>query len=163
MKCGDIIMRTRDELNKKNFQEKKSSLIIQRDNINKLLDEIVNFKIIYISGPVGFGKTTAVKEWCDSIDEQVLWYSIDDKEIESDKLIEKISEEIEKFHENGKTKIIVVDNFENVRNKDALQFSIIDEMFDEYKLILISRSVLPSGLKYSSFATTCASSAFSFS
>lgn len=141
-------MRTRDELNKKIFQEKKSSLIIQRDNINKLLDEIVNFKIIYISGPVGCGKTTAVKEWCNSIDEQVLWYSIDDKEIESDKLIEKISEEIEKFHENGKTKIIVVDNFENVRNKDVLQFSIIDEMFDEYKLILISRSVLTSGLKY---------------
>ena len=76
MKCGDIIMRTRDELNKKIFQEKKSSLIIQRDNINKLLDEIVNFKIIYISGPVGCGKTTAVKEWCNSIDEQVLWYSI---------------------------------------------------------------------------------------
>ena len=141
-------MRTREELNKKNFQEKKSSLIIQRDNINKLLDEIVNFKIIYISGPVGCGKTTAVKEWCDSIDEQVLWYSIDDKEIESDKLIEKISKEIDEFHENGETKIIVVDNFENVRNKDALQFSIIDEMFDEYKLILISRSVLPSGLKY---------------
>ena len=53
-------------------RKNKSSLLVKKENINKLLNEIYDVKIIYIHGPIGCGKTTAVREWCNSIDEEVL-------------------------------------------------------------------------------------------
>lgn len=134
-------------IRKKNIKENKSSLIIRRDVINKLLDKIIQFKVIYISGTIGCGKTTAVKEWCKNIDEQILWLSIDDK-MKCCNFADLITNEAEKFNKNNRLKIIVIDNFQKMKDKNNIQFSIIEQLSDEYRFIFISNSVLPNGLKY---------------
>lgn len=129
-------------------RKNKSSVLVKKENINKLLDEIYNVKIIYVNGPIGCGKTTIVREWCNNIDEEVLWYSIDKKGIESDKLAEILSKKAKEFDKNKKQKIIVIDNFERLKDKDKILFSVIDEISEEYKLIFISCFNIPNGLKY---------------
>ncbi|MFQ7001744.1 MAG: LuxR C-terminal-related transcriptional regulator [Clostridium sp.] len=127
-------------------RKNKSSLLVKKENINKLLNEIYDVKIIYIHGPIGCGKTTAVREWCNSIDEEVLWYSIDENGIESNKLIDTLTKRVKEAEK--KKKIIVIDNFERLKDKDKILFSIIDEIPKEYKLIFISCFAIPNGLKY---------------
>lgn len=131
-----------------NDEERKNnlSLLVKKENINKLLNQIYDVKIIYIHGPIGCGKTTAVREWCNSIDEEVLWYSIDENGIESNKLIDTLSKRVRES--DKKQKIIVIDNFERLKDKDKILFSIIDEIPKEYKLIFISCFAIPNGLKY---------------
>ena len=125
-------------------RKNKSSLLVKKENINKLLNEIYDVKIIYIYGPIGCGKTTAVREWCNDIGEEVLWYSIDEDGIESNKLIDTLTKKVKK----AEKKIIVIDNFERLKDKDKTLFSIIDEIPKEYKLIFISCFAIPNGLKY---------------
>lgn len=127
-------------------RKNKSSLLVKKENINKILNQIYNVKTIYIHGPIGCGKTTAVREWCNNIDEEVLWYSIDENGIESKKLIDTLSKRLQKS--DKKQKIIVIDNFERLKDRDKILFSIIDEIPKEYKLILISCFEVPNGLKY---------------
>ncbi len=125
-------------------RKNKSSLLVKKENINKLLNEIYDVKIIYIHGPIGCGKTTAVREWCNGIGEEVLWYSIDEDGIESNKLIDTLTKRVKE----AEKKIIVIDNFERLKDKDKILFSIIDEIPKEYKLIFISCFAIPNGLKY---------------
>lgn len=134
-------MQGNDEGRKNNL-----SLLVKKENINKLLNQIYDVKIIYIHGPIGCGKTTAVREWCNSIDEEVLWYSIDENGIESNKLIDTLSKRVRESKK--KQKIIAIDNFERLKDKDKILFSIIDEIPKEYKLIFISCFAIPNGLKY---------------
>ena len=61
-----------------NFRPK----LLCRNRIYKMLDEVFNVPLLFVSAPMGYGKTTVVKEYLDNIKttENIIWFSILDEE-----------------------------------------------------------------------------------
>jgi len=54
------------------------SPLVSRERILKRLDQGLNSKLILISAPAGFGKTTALSEWARQAQLPVSWLSLDE-------------------------------------------------------------------------------------
>jgi LuxR family maltose regulon positive regulatory protein len=54
--------------------------LVSRPRLFKLLDEVLNYKLILVSAPAGFGKTTLLSEWVHYIQPETntAWFSLDD-------------------------------------------------------------------------------------
>jgi|GEM_PF-4417213 len=58
-------------LSTKLFVPKLKSYFINRNRINVKFDNILDYKLVLISAPAGFGKTTAVVSWLDSLNSTI--------------------------------------------------------------------------------------------
>ena len=52
--------------------------VVSRERLIHLLQEGLTRKLILISAPAGFGKTTLVAEWAENLPVPVAWLSLDD-------------------------------------------------------------------------------------
>ncbi|MGI8559057.1 MAG: LuxR C-terminal-related transcriptional regulator [Solirubrobacteraceae bacterium] len=59
------------------------SRIVARPHLLELLDEGLSARVTLMSGPTGWGKTTAVAEWATARDAQFAWVSLDSGDNES--------------------------------------------------------------------------------
>ena len=55
----------------------KNPLIIQRDRLNKQIQTAAHARLIYISAPAGYGKTSLARSWIQATDNQVAWYTLE--------------------------------------------------------------------------------------
>ncbi len=58
-------------LSTKLFVPKLKSYFINRNRINVKFDNILDYKLVLISAPAGFGKTSAVVSWLDSLNSTI--------------------------------------------------------------------------------------------
>lgn len=59
---------------------------VERKNLLRLLDNAVNYPVVLINAPAGYGKTTLISQWC-ADKKNIGWYSLD----ESDNQTERFS------------------------------------------------------------------------
>jgi LuxR family maltose regulon positive regulatory protein len=51
--------------------------LVDRPRINRALDADGDAVLALVSAPAGYGKTTAVRAWCDGLDAEVAWITLD--------------------------------------------------------------------------------------
>jgi ATP/maltotriose-dependent transcriptional regulator MalT len=51
--------------------------VVERPRIGRALDADGDAVLTLVSAPVGYGKTTAVRAWCDTLDVEVAWVTLD--------------------------------------------------------------------------------------
>lgn len=159
-----------------------SSFII-RKNLESKLDSCTTSKVVYVSSPAGFGKTTLISQWLKNRSEKKIWLSLDEND-NSEKVFisylikafegflkEKIggllpyledSEYILNYFIDNINKIteevfFILDDFHFISNDkiDKVLFFLINNSPQNLHFIILSRSEAP--ISFSKFITnlTC--------
>lgn len=83
----------------------KQTKLLKRKRINKILSEIFNYSLTIVEAPMGFGKTTAVKNFLFDLKTPYLWIAFLNSSASSTFFWEKFSNEIMKIDENSAKKL----------------------------------------------------------
>ncbi|AWI04414.1 LuxR C-terminal-related transcriptional regulator [Clostridium drakei] len=83
----------------------KQTKLLKRKRINKILSEIFNYSLTIVEAPMGFGKTTAVKNFLSNLKTPYLWIAFLNSTASSTFFWEKFSNEIMKVDESSAKKL----------------------------------------------------------
>lgn len=114
---------------------KTTNTLLKRNRIIKLLKESIESKIIYLSAPIGCGKTIAVKQFIKATKYDFMIIDCSKKE------------EINKLN-SVKNKYFVLENFNKIDEKDKeIAINFIDNSDDNFHFIINSRKPVEKKLK----------------
>ena len=64
------------------YRPKTKPYLVYRQNLSDILDKAKNKKLVLVSAPAGYGKTTIVAQWIDKNNHSCAWYSLDNSDNE---------------------------------------------------------------------------------
>ena len=75
-----------------------TSNLVHRSKLFELLNEGLNRKLILVSAPAGFGKTTLISDWINQNKIPTAWISLDNGDNEPDQFLSYIISGIQRIH-----------------------------------------------------------------
>ncbi len=115
----------------------KKRKALKRERVNRALESIFNYALTIIEAPIGYGKTTAVREFLSAKGSPVLWLSLQSAEDTSAFFWERFAKEISRLDEPAGARLRSL-GFPSDAPQTATILSILDELdFDENTVLVI--------------------------
>lgn len=112
--------------------------LVQRSQLFEKLNEGLNRKLILISAPAGFGKTTMLSEWIHHNNIPAAWFSIDSQENDTDVFLEYVIMSIHSLYkELGQNAIKLLKSPDHPSHESILSLLINDIIADKREFILV--------------------------
>lgn len=131
---------------------------VSQSGLFEKFNEGIRCKLILISAPAGFGKSTAVSSWLKNTKQQVAWYSIDKRDNDPAEFLAYIVRSIQTIYKDfglniikllqspqrpglGSVTNLLIDNLQHIEEEIFIVFDDFhninsDEVFDILKLLL---------------------------
>lgn len=120
-----------------------------RPRLLEQLDQCTNYKLIAMSAPAGYGKTTLAAQWLAGRRAQTVWISLDKSDNDSFESIIELMQEINSKSSVKQDYFIVLDNYQVINNDEVHQrfAHLMDYLSHNVHFLVSSRHKLPSQLR----------------
>lgn len=106
--------------------------LLQRPRLIDFIHEHVDRKLVLISAPVGYGKTSLLVEFAHDVDLPLCWYSLDTSDRDLRVFIEYLLAAIrQRFPGFGRRTLDLLESAEHLGSSDALVGVLVNEIYEE--------------------------------
>jgi LuxR family transcriptional regulator, maltose regulon positive regulatory protein len=125
--------------------------LISRPRLNSLLGELVEKRLVLVTAPAGYGKTSLLVDFSNHVPMPVCWYSIDESDKELSSIIQYIVAAIrQRFPAFGQKTLAAISGGQNELNPDTVATVLINDVFEnitEHFLLILDDFHLVKDLK----------------
>lgn len=128
--------------------------IVTRQRLLNALDDLLDFKLLIVAAPAGYGKTTLMVDYCTSTVLPVCWFSLDALDQNTLRFVAHFIASIQsKFPSFGRSSYAALENMSQGKlNLDVLVTSLVNDIYenitehfaivlDDYQLVSVSQEV----------------------
>src|SRR5262245_35680909 len=115
----DVVERELDRLRSSGVPTPHSGLI-ERPELISRLRAAKDFRLVLITAPAGYAKTSVLAQWADQDPRPFAWLSLTSRDDRPSRLLNRIVEALDSVSVKGKPFVVVVDDADSLRTKGAL-------------------------------------------
>ena len=105
--------------------------IVSRPRLNTLLGELVEKRLVLVTAPAGYGKTSLLVDFISRSPMPVCWYSIDELDFEPQRFIRYLVAAIQnRFPEFGQRTLAAISGTQNTLNADYVATVMINDLYE---------------------------------
>ncbi len=108
--------------------------LVTRPELNHILTEMAEKRLVLVSAPAGYGKTSLLVDFCSSFPAPVCWYSIDRLDFDPSRFISYFVAAIQhQFPEFGKRTLAAISENQSQVNVDYVATVLVNDLIDHVR------------------------------